>query len=85
MLYIYEDCVDNAYTTPYISRVKLADSTSNSGIMADLIYTFINATSETSEGDTIDLVDVPICAIVKTKNLVKVNYNDIVEQGGSSV
>ena len=85
VLYIYEDCVDNAYTTPYISRVMLAGSLGNRDIMADLIYTFINDTSETSEGDTIDLVDVPICAIVKTKNLVKVKYSDIVEQGGSSV
>ena len=84
MLYIYEAC-DAHYATPYISRVKLADSISSSGVMTDLVYTFINDTSETSEGDTIDLVDVPICAIVKTKNLVKVKYSDIVEQGGSSV
>ena len=84
VLYIYEAC-DAHYATPYISRVKLADSISSSGVMTDLVYTFINDTSETSEGDTIDLVDVPICAIVKTKNLVKVKYSDIVEQGGSSV
>lgn len=84
VLYIYEDCVYSDYTTPYISRVKLSGSLGNSSIMADLMFTFINDVSDdTSEGDTIDLIDVPICAIVKTKNLVRVKYNDIVEQGGS--
>lgn len=85
VLYIYEDCVDNAYTTHYISRVMLTGTLGNSDIMTDLVYTFINDTSETSEGGVFDLKNVPICAIVKTKNLVKVKYSDIVEQGGSSV
>lgn len=85
VLYIYEDFI-NGYgvtPTPYISKVILRGSLSNN-IMTDLVYTFINNTSETSEGDTIDLIDVPICAIVKTKNLVRVKYSDIVEEGGSA-
>lgn len=86
VLYVYEDCI-NGYgvsVTPYISKVMLSGSLSNSDIMTDLIYTFTNEVLDgTSEGDVFDLENVPICAIVKTKNLVEVKYSDIIEEGSS--
>jgi len=85
VLYVYEDCIDGygVSPTPYISKVILKRSLSNSD-MTDLIYTFINeALADTSEGDVFDLENVHICAIVKTKNLVKVKYSDIIEEGAS--